>query len=237
MNRDKAILLIFLLVGILTMFSIPLWFSAILIVIVAVIFLIAPTILKVSETSSIASKIPSTKTILPGLFWLAAIIFVLLLGLECITYIDGLSPENFSSDTTKKDYGYEGKFVIQDESLKTCGNVTVFNSDASDEFWGIPLYWEHPSFYIFGTGKGTIKVVLDNGQEKYEKEARHIDGSFKIKFGTVSNYGRKDIVYFIKNDISLTDDKPPIYFDTDRPYSVKVYFNGTYSVFKINAGE
>jgi len=218
-------------------FFVGFWISFGISLLIAAVLFVRALVISQAIPVSKTSKIPSIKNILPGLFWLIAIIFVLLFVWECITYIDGLSPENFSSDTTKKDYRYGGNFVIQDESLKTCGNVTVFNSDASDEFWGIPLYWEHPSFYIFGTGKGTIKVLLDNGvQEKYEKET-HIDGSFKIKFGTVSNYGREDIAYFIVNDISLTDDKPPIHLDTYRPYSVKVYFNGTYNVFKINAGE
>ena len=186
--------------------------------------------------SSLTSKLPNIKTLFPGLFWLAVIIFTLLFVWECGSYLGGLSPEHYSDDTTEKDYEYEGRFVFQDEALKICGNATVFNSDASDEFWGIPLYRVSPDFYIFGTGKGTIKVVMDNGIQKYEKEV-FVDGSFKIKFGTGSNYGREDAVYFIVNSKSLTADKPPVHFDTDRPYSVEIYFKGAFTVFEINAGE
>lgn len=182
------------------------------------------------------SKLPNFKTILPGLLWLAAIIFVLLFVWEGLLYIGCLGPEKFSNDKTIKDYEYKGKFVIQDEALKICGDATVFNSDASDEFWGLPLYSEHPDFVIFGTGKGTIKIVMDNGIQKYEEEVS-VDGSFKIKFGTGSNHGREDAVYFIVNSKSLTADKPPMHLDTYRPYSVEYYFKGAFTVFEIDAGE
>ena len=194
---------------------------------------------KPSVFSSLTSKIPTTniKTIFYGLLWLAAIIFVLLFVWECLLYIGCLGPEKFSDNKTMKDYEYNGKFVIRDEALKICGNATVFNSDASDEFFGIPLYWEHPDFDIFGTGKGTIKIVMDNGIQKYEKEIS-VEDSFKIDFGTGSSHEVEDAVYFIKDGINLiTEEEDLVYLDTYRPYSVMIYFNGTFTVFEINTGE
>lgn len=188
----------------------------------------------------LASKLPtiSLKTILPGLLMLVVVISILLFILEAGSYIVGLGSENFYDDVTMKDYEYKGNFVIQDESLKILGTATIFNSDASDDFLWIPLYWVHPDFDIFGVGRGTMKITMDNGDQIYSEEI-HFDksNSFKIDFGAGARHEREDEVYFKVNGISSTINKPPIYFDTDRPYSVKVDFTGAFNVFEINIGE
>lgn len=237
-GRNALLTIIFLLAAyvFLQILQVKISFWIWIVLLMAIFFV--SLLLTMKSKVSISSKLSTSSitTILVRLLWLVVIISALLLVLECLSYLGGLGSEHFHDDTTMKDYEYKGNFVIQDESLKIRGTATIFNSDASDNFLWIPLYWESPDFDIFGTGKGTIKIVIDNGIQRYEKEIS-VDGPFRIEFGTGASWEREDVVYFIVNDISSTNNNPPTYFDTDRPYSVKVDFTGAFNVFEINIGE
>ncbi|KAF5420376.1 MAG: hypothetical protein C5S44_08520 [Candidatus Methanocomedens sp.] len=157
MNRDKTILLIFLFVGMLTMFGIPLWISAILVAIVAVIFLIDPTILKNSETSYLKSKLPSgIKTILIVMIVIAVIFFGAQQLSKSANYIEIRLPEGFDNNETNKDYGYSringGDFAIADGKLMVLKAVRITNTG---------LLYENPifKFSIGGLEYGEIIKV------------------------------------------------------------------------------
>jgi type IV secretory pathway VirB2 component (pilin) len=210
MNRDKTILLIFLFVGMLTMFNVPLWISAILVVVVAAIFLIAPAILNILETSSLKSKLPATKSALGPIAW-TIVILAVIVGLFAIFYPMG--DEDFKLGKFKKGYGYTGDYIIRDEALEFNKTLLISNN--------VNREYKYYNLYVL-QGEGTVDIIVGN----YEFPSIPFSGNTKIAVGFNSmglSYNREPRIHV--NDKGI--DYPVTVLNLDNPHNVKMLISCT----------
>lgn len=254
MDKDKILppviltAIIFLVLQI--VFRFPFWITILAIIAITVIQVLrnlkietigtAPTTTP-TRFSSLASKVPKLSdiklstitTAIVMILAIVALIIAIIAVIEALFFFSYSMSEKFNNDIK---YEIRGNFTDSDKVLKIEGKATIFNNETSNDFFG-KSYCQHPDFKIIGKGWGTITITMDNGNQPFKSESIFIDGPFEIEFGTGSSWeARENAVYIIKDSVSLTADKDPDFFYTDREYSVKVDFVGTFTVDEIDIG-